>query len=186
MQLIGMAGYARSGKDTAADALTGIGFRRVAFADKLREFMYALNPQVLMNDNPRWSASLSLRSVIDHHGWDGYKTSNCSNYIRMLMQHVGTECVRDILGEDIWLNFVLNGLDINEDYVITDVRFPNEVEAIRRMGGRVIYVMRPGIVPSNNHASDTTFNPMRDSDYIVRNDSSIEALHESVLAAVKY
>jgi hypothetical protein len=46
MELVAFSGYARSGKDTAADALLPLGFQRVAFADKLRECLYALNPTV--------------------------------------------------------------------------------------------------------------------------------------------
>jgi dephospho-CoA kinase len=47
MQLIGLSGYARSGKDEAAKVLIEeFGFKRIAFADKLRDFLYALDPIV--------------------------------------------------------------------------------------------------------------------------------------------
>jgi dephospho-CoA kinase len=44
--IVGISGYARSGKDEAAKALVEMGFERRAFADKLREFLLALNPMV--------------------------------------------------------------------------------------------------------------------------------------------
>ncbi len=46
MKIIGFSGYAQSGKDTAAEILGEIGYERIAFADILRKFLYAVNPKI--------------------------------------------------------------------------------------------------------------------------------------------
>jgi hypothetical protein len=157
MTILGLAGYARSGKDTAAGVLENFGFRRIAFADKLREFMYVMNPRI----HSGHGTYCNLQDIIDSHGWDGYKETVWSSDIRRWMQVVGTDCVRDILGKDTWVNATLNSLDPEQNYVITDVRFPNEVERIRQMrGGYVIRVWRPEIKPALNHISETALDDM--------------------------
>jgi hypothetical protein len=71
--IIGLSGYARSGKDTAAAGMDMWGFKRVAFADKLRDFLYLLNPVV----KPRYDRAFAplvpenwrVQHVIDRYGW---------------------------------------------------------------------------------------------------------------------
>lgn len=128
MGIIGISGYARSGKDTVADILVAkYGYTKISFADKLREALYALNPivstgdQMIYDHEPKYAR---LRYVINIYGWDGYKESNWAYEIRQLLQRFGTEVGREILGEDVWVNAIEE--ELYDNVVIPDCRYPNE------------------------------------------------------------
>jgi hypothetical protein len=176
--IIGLAGYARSGKDSAADALESIGFRRIAFADKLREFMYEMNPEIKYT-NEYTEASAYLRDIIDAYGWNGYKETPWSTDIRRWMQVVGTNCVRGILGNDIWAEATFNSMYMDKNYVLTDVRFINEANGIRQRGGRMYRIIRAGVGPANDHVSETALDNY-DYDGFIHNDGTLEEFHDSV------
>lgn len=183
--IIGLAGYARSGKDEAAKALQEIGFQRLAFADILREFLYKLNPWVISTEHNVkhiWQTTRTLQGVIDYYGWDGYKDTLYAPQIRAYLQRLGTECGRELLGENIWVNATLRGYD---DIVVTDVRFPNEAQAIEDRDGRVVRIVRPGVGPANEHVSETAMDDW-DCYVTINNDGTIEDLHRSILDLVAY
>lgn len=143
--IIGLTGYARSGKDSVADLLVEKGFIKVAFADLIRESLLILNPYV---------GSFRLKEYVVLHGWDKAKTAIPE--IRRLLQVFGTEIARDLYGESFWLDQLKNRFDIDnpdKNWVISDVRYDNEAEMIRK-NGQVWNVIRPGIGPVNNHSSD--------------------------------
>lgn len=170
--IIGLSGYARSGKDTAAHALVGHGYNRVAFADKLREFLLRLNPIVDTYSQFRVS------DVIEQYGWDGYKESGYGAEIRELLQRLGTECGRELISDTIWIDAALNGTK-GRDIVVTDVRFPNEAQAIKDRGGYVIRVVRPGVGPANSHPSETALDDW-DFDAVILNDGSVGELQDNM------
>lgn len=174
MQIIGLSGYARSGKDEAAKVLVNeFGFVRVAFADKLRDFLYALNPPV---SHTRWVKSQSgktfatknpggeevlLQDVIDEYGWDGYKATPYGKEIRRQLQRLGTEAGRQTLWDSIWIDAAFAGLPEDAKVVVTDCRFPNEAQAIKERGGVVVRITRLGTGPAvgadgSVHPSETS------------------------------
>lgn len=163
MEIIGLSGFARSGKDEAAQVLVEeCGFTRVAFADKLREMLYQLNPIVeiefIAKDDEffhRDSATVVyVRDVIDAFGWDGYKETAYGKEIRRLLQRLGTEAGRKTLWDSIWIDAAFAGLDENAKVVVSDARFFNEFEAIRERGGKIWRIERLGVGPANHHASE--------------------------------
>lgn len=172
--IIGLSGYARSGKDSAADALESVGFRRIAFADKLREFMYEMNPPLKCN-----GMIAELRDVIDSYGWDGYKSTIWASDIRRWMQVVGTDCVRGILGDSIWADATFNSIDPNKNYVFTDCRFVNEADGIVARGGRMYRIMRNGVGPANDHKSEVALDHY-EFDGFIHNDGTLAEFHDSV------
>ncbi|MFI2673874.1 hypothetical protein ACH5AU_30675 [Streptomyces albidoflavus] len=140
--LIGLAGAARSGKDTAATALLDIGWQRRAFADRLKSFLYELNPWI---DSVETAAIAELAGEVDRHGWEMVKKYSAET--RRLLQRGGTEAGRQVLGEDVWVDALFQDLRTGDHLtptVITDVRFPNEAEAVRSRGGLVVQIVRPG------------------------------------------
>jgi hypothetical protein len=152
MFILGLSGYARSGKDTFADLLVAeFEFQKTAYADRLREALYTLNPIVVANGEHHGPVPYgyggpvyrSLQSVIDEYGWEGYKTSPFSLDVRRLIQVMGTEVGRGIAGEDVWVAATFRNLDLSKNTVITDVRFPNEAQAIKDNGGYIIRIDRP-------------------------------------------
>lgn len=182
-RIVGLSGYAQSGKDTAAQGLIEIGFTRIAFADILRQVAYALDPYVNLNEigqSVRFGHFQRLSRVIDNQGWDIAKEKYPD--VRRTLQRLGTEAGRDILGTDIWVNTALD--NAHGDIVVTDVRFPNEVRGIEERGGIVIRIIRPGIGPKNDHASETSLDNY-DFNYWVTNDGTSEQLQERVVRMVR-
>ncbi|MGW8743521.1 deoxynucleotide monophosphate kinase family protein [Streptomyces sp. NPDC055794] len=174
--LIGLAGAARSGKDTAAQALLGIGWARRAFADKVRDMLYAFDPYVLDTHNEVWNVSVA----VDRYGWDGAKEQLPE--IRTYLQELGTEGGRAVLGEDVWVDALFRNHDTWGPTVITDVRFPNEAEAIRERGGMVIAIQRPGqeLIADAKHVSENALAGYLFDDVIL-NDGSVAQLHDRVV-----
>ena len=186
MEIIGLSGYARSGKDEAAKVLVKeFGFKRVAFADKLREFLYALNPMIDMNR--RYSPTepdgppIYVQEVINKYTWDGYKETPFGPEIRRLLQRLGTEAGRNTMWDSIWIDAAFapykNG---NHKIVVTDVRFPNEARAIQDMGGQIWRVKREGVGPANNHPSETSLDNWRFDGYLNNWSDDINTWYASV------
>lgn len=176
MTVIVLSGYARAGKDTVADILVqDHGYKKVAYADRLRECTYALNPIVAFkHDGPTF-----LQSVIDVYGWEGYKKSEYSDEIRRLIQRLGTEVGRNLISENVWVNATLASIEGQENVVISDGRFDNEVQPVRYRGGVSWGVTRDGVVALNNHSSE---NGVSESliDYTLENNGTIEDLRQNV------
>ena len=120
---------------------------------------------------------------------------------RLLMQLLGTECGREILHPNIWVNSVFadyrrslrnvknvptTGMRtsmLQADYpnwIITDVRFPNEADAIKQRDGVIIRVNSGRCNNDDNHPSETGLDKYMNFDYIISNDGSIEQLIEKV------
>src|SRR6478736_3251293 len=103
LMIIGLSGYARSGKDEAAKVLVEeYGFTRIAFADKLRDFLLAVDPIVGVDFFEHEVYRLS--DIIMEFGWDGYKETIDADEIRMLLQRLGTEAGRQVLWDSIWID----------------------------------------------------------------------------------
>lgn len=176
--IVGLMGYAQVGKDTVANILVEEhGFERVAFADALREMLYALNPQVYVRPGGRVIGYHDfVQPIVDAFGWE-YAKANTD--VRELLQRLGTEAGRNVLGDSIWVDTAMQKIKPGGRYVITDVRFPNEAQAIRHEGGRLWRVRRPGYVPVNGHASETACDDV-EADAVIENAWSIEFLAAQV------
>jgi hypothetical protein len=183
--ILGLSGYARSGKDEAAKGLEFFGWQRVAFADKLREFLYRLDPVVVPAKYVAFSPLeetriQKVRWVIDKHGWGGYKETPWGPGIRELLQRLGTECGRELISDTIWIDAALGiGIVEPKNLVVTDCRFPNEAQAIRQRGGFIVRITREGIGPANSHPSETALDDW-DFDAVLDNDGTIEELHNRI------
>lgn len=175
--IVGISGYARSGKNEAATALVGLGFKQVAFADTLREFLLALNPMVGLR-----LGAIRVSDVIAEYGWDGYKSSPYGKEMRELMQRLGTDCGREMIHDRVWIDAAFN--KGGRDMVIPDVRFPNEARAIHEHNGIVLRIERPGVGPANSHPSETALDDWK-FDAVIKNNSTIGELHRRVLHLTK-
>jgi hypothetical protein len=166
--IVGLAGYARSGKDTAAKEFIDRGFIRVAFADLLKEFVYIVNPYIV--DEGAFGVVHRLQEIVDAGGWEAGK-----HYpeVRRLLQVTGTEAARGLLGQSIWIDAVFNNLRKGDDYVISDVRTRAEVNRIHDEGGLVVWIHREGVGPANDHVSESELSQY-DCDRVVSNPGSPE------------
>lgn len=165
--IIGLCGYSGSGKDFTARTLTDVyGYERRAFADNIRKVLYKMNPSLPFDAG--WGPnSTSLQVLVDLYGWDEVKQSP---EVRRLLQALGV-AMRETIHEKVWVNATLANMDRNKNYVITDVRFPNEAYAIRDLGGKIWRVQRPGVAPVNHHVSETAMDGFL-YDGVINNDPS--------------
>lgn len=132
--LIGITGAARAGKDTLGSGLAlHAGFVRLSFAQPIRAFVADLLGLTVPELEPIKEVSQSVL---------GGKTP------RFAMQTLGTEWGRCMMDSDLWVRAAITKAaywrDQGRPVAITDVRFPNEAEAIRDAGGDVIKITRPG------------------------------------------
>ena len=138
--LIGLTGKAGSGKSFAAQRLVDHhGFRRVKFADPLKNMLRAIGLKDIHLEG-------ELKEVPSR--------ILCGKSPRQTMQTLGTEWGRDIMGEDFWLNLFFIAVTSSDrglaPIVCDDVRFPNEAGLIRSIGGHVVQITAP-IVAGTAH-----------------------------------
>lgn len=144
--IIGICGFIGSGKDTAADYLVGFhGFRRDSFANTLKDAVSAVFG---------WDRELIEGRTPEARAWREQKDEWWSNRLgmeitpRWILQYWGTDVLRNNFHDDIWIAALEARLAKRMDHtVISDVRFPNEVKAIRAQGGKIVWIQR-GELPS--------------------------------------
>lgn len=154
-----------------AAVLANHGFERISFADAIRDALYTLDPYVTEG------SGLRLSTLVDTLGWDAVKVQYPE--VRRLLQVFGTEVAREQWDDQFWVNLGFSKMRPEGRYVITDVRFPNEAEAVKQHGGELWRVDRPGIGPVNNHASDNHISQI-EVDAVVKNDKSLDDLRPEV------
>lgn len=149
--IIGIAGLAGSGKSAAAAALVErCGFVSISLADPIKRICQ----DVFGWDRERLWGTSERRNEPDPV-WDGLTA-------RRALQTLGTEWGR-AMHPDVWVRACLKeARDVHtfaalggcnaKGVVIPDVRFPNEVAAIRAAGGRVVRIIRTGLAPLDGSA----------------------------------
>ena len=142
--IIGISGLIGSGKGTVGDILVEQGFTKVSFADKLKDGVATIFG---------WNRAMLEGDTDESRNWreqpDDFWTQETGRNItpRIVLQEFGTECMRDGFDDSIWVSLLKKQmLDNPGDYVVPDVRFRNEQDMIRELGGEIWRVQR-GDVP---------------------------------------
>ena len=104
--------------------------------------------------------------------------------IRELLQKIGTDALRDNLHKNVWINALMVDYNPTLNWVITDTRFPNEAEAIKKAGGIIIRIERPGVKPVNPHPSETSLENWK-FDHVINNDGSLTDLTKKIKKVLK-
>ena len=138
--IIGVVGFIGSGKGTVADILVNKkDFTKISFADSVKDATAAIFgwPRSLLEGDT--DESREFRETKDE--WWSEKTGK---YItpRNMLQLIGTEAGRDVIHPDVWVLSVERKIGMYKNVVIPDVRFPNEMNFIQKMGGFVVRVRR--------------------------------------------
>ena len=167
--IVGLTGKARSGKDSAANALIQQGYIKLAFADPLKRAMAALTGEVLNAYH-----SDELKEAV---------TPALGITRRKGLQDLGT-AIRTTFGSEAFVRLlqydILRGNPGHRYYVVSDVRYPNEAQALREMGGTIIQISRPdhaGLTGSEALHSSEAGLPTELIDGTVVNDGSLEDLY---------
>jgi hypothetical protein len=139
--IIGVCGFIGSGKDTIADYLVNIHqFRRESFANTLKDACSAVFGWDRTMLEGRTKQAREWREQVDEW-WS--KRLGLAITPRWILQQWGTEVCRRGFHDDIWIASLENKLRTSQDdVVISDCRFPNEIKAIRNQGGIVLRVVR--------------------------------------------
>ena len=173
--IISLCGKLRSGKDSVAKTLASKhGFIHLSFAAPLKKFC-----KDYLGLTEEESSDENKDKPIQRYG---YRTA------RQVWQDVG-EFTRSIYPK-VWVDKVFNGLDLTYDYVISDVRFKNELEEVLKFNGLVVHVVRPTFhlssPPGHNHVSETELSNVILYDYKILNDDGIDALEAKVDKLAEY
>jgi len=163
--IIGLTGYARSGKDSVAKVLVEqYEFTRVAFADKIKDLLVEMDP-ILENGH-------RLSSTLEEYGWD---IAKAKPEVRRLLQALGVGA-RKVFGKNHWIVEALKNIDQEKNYVVTDVRFINEAEWLRDIYGAQLWrIKRLGVGAINSHVSESEMDDYK-VDQIFTNNGTIEDL----------
>lgn len=171
-RIVGFAGQQGSGKDTCADFLRKDGFTKYAFAKPLKQFcqdIFDLSHDQLHGPD---------REVIDPR----YNMSP-----RTLLQKLGTDFFRNMIDFDFWVKYFQRwAANTSDDIVVSDIRFANELNAVREMGGWVFLVRRPKFECSDEpgHVSEHA-NSLIGYDEVILNDGDLYDLEMKVKSAIK-
>lgn len=188
--VIGLAGLKGCGKSTAARHLADEhGFARIRFAGPLKAMIGTLLDQMGIGHHQAWQ-------LIEGEFKEQPTPLFSGHSPRHAMQTLGTEWGRDLIGPDFWVScwrlmVAKQALDHLADscgsgqpfrVVAEDCRFPNEAAAIRALGGRVVWIDRPGLVAAG-HASEQSLSAA-DCDLVIPNDGAILDLTQALDGAL--
>jgi dephospho-CoA kinase len=216
--IIGISGRIGSGKDTVGDIIQmlavsndpTVNWEIKKYAGKLKEIACILTgctleqlenqefkKQKLSSEwtkiNNNWQYKEDSENDPDYEVIDAekklyrYKGMDTLDTYRDLLQKLGTEAMRNTIHENVWVN-ALYADYTNQNWIITDMRFPNEFDAVKARGGITIRVNRPdtkeyfqlknrdgSITQATLHPSETALDN-HNFDYVIDNTSSVSDL----------
>lgn len=189
--IIGICGLIGSGKDTVAEYLIdNHNFVKISFADKLKDAV------AVMFD---WDRQMLEGKTEQAREWreqtDTYWTKETGRTItpRLVLQEFGTECMRDGFFDGVWVSLTKKYIldNPNTNFVIPDVRFPNEATMLSELNSELWRVRRGpdpvwfrmyqdiGVEPKDQHASEWAWANSQFT-HIFDNDGTIDRLKSRV------
>ena len=189
--IIGICGLIGSGKGTVADILVDQGFKKVSFADKLKDGVSTIFG---------WDRAMLEGDTDESRTWreqrDDFWSSETKMEVtpRLVLQLFGTDCMRNGFDDGVWVSLLKKTILENPgNYVVPDVRFENEIAMLRDIGGEVWEVQRgstpewliqyeiTGVEPIEIHPSEWRWIKSR-KDVIIENNSTLAELNRQVLS----
>lgn len=195
--ILGICGLQSSGKDTIGNYLIkNYQFKKFSFAEVLKDII-----SILFNWDRNKLEGLSVEDRIWRENIDEWwsKELNIPEFSpRYAMRFIGTDLFRTYFRDDIWVKILkkkITEISLYKNVVITDCRFPNEINMIKSSGGKIIHLYRnipnwvfnykSGTVDENHlkklniHISEYAW-IKEHSDHIIFNSKSVEELYEDI------
>jgi hypothetical protein len=186
MSLIAICGFQGAGKDTLANILIKkFGYTKISFAGSVKDSVSAIfgwDRQLLegvTNESREW------REKVDE--WWAKRLQIPHLTPRWVLQEIGTEVFRNHFHPDIWVASVEKKLEKLTGVVITDARFTNEIDTIKKLGGIIIHIKRnvpdwyeSFSPPSHIHSSEYSWIKNK-HDYTIENTGSINELEDKII-----
>jgi hypothetical protein len=201
---VGVVGFIGSGKGAVGDILSKFNFEKISFASHLKDVtsvMFGWDRKLLEGDTVE---SRKFREDVDLF-WS--KKLNRKFTPRLALQLMGTEVGRNIFGQDLWIHALENKIkDQDENFVITDVRFQNEIDWVRKQNGILIEIRRDKLPlwynvadKANNgcqhsirvmneieiHESEWKWIGKQNVDHVIRNDGSLDDLEKNIISCLQ-
>ena len=203
-KIVAICGLQGAGKDTAADEIIRIAESvgkkagKMAFADRLKDMLSVLF------DLPRDQlAGFTPESRI----WREQELPKWSKRLgrpitpRYLLQHFGTELLRDQFCDSIWIDCLMDSIEKSDLdlIVITDCRYPNEMQALIEQGAKILEIRRnppewyykvinnPEYIPDGVHKSEYSWiRPLQylKDDYLIQidNDGTLGDFYDKIIS----
>jgi len=168
--LIGLHGKIGAGKDTVAEYIC----EKYFFTNK----KFAHNLKYI-------TSILTGCDISDCYSQEGKNIylEKWGMTIGEFQQKLGTDAIRNNLHKDAWVISSLSDYTHGGSWIFSDVRFPNELEAITSLGGISIKIERPVKINHTRnvqHESETALDHITDWRYVIYNDGSLEDLYNQV------
>lgn len=187
--IISISGRLQSGKDTASEFIQEFApayeWQVKKWAGKLKQIASTLTNIPLS----KWEDNEFKKSILPAP-WSNFTG-------RSFLQKLGTDALRNSFDQEVWTKslmseYVVNTIavgsnefdivevDIEPNWIITDTRFPNELQAIKEKGALLIKVVRPEAEVTGGHESETQLDSYMDWDYIIENTGTLQDLRDEV------
>lgn len=188
--LIGISGKMGSGKDEIANIIRELAggvyeIKKFAYKVKLVASLLIGVDVEKFEDQEFKKTNLSSEwdknKIVEAGHWEDYpKWEKVSMTVRELLQKIGTDAMRGGLHKQTWVNALFADYTKHDSWLITDVRFENEVKSIKDRGGIVIRVNRELESNNNLHLSETALDTYRGFDYTIDNNGTLIELKQKV------
>lgn len=205
--IIGFAGRARSGKTHLSELLSKESNAKIFTIakylkllcceilklDNIGELNRLKNNNTVLNYTPKedFVNIIHLRTGIstDDIITETSKIKSLKN-VRNIMQFIGTDIIRKFYS-DWHIDQLINEITLSDEefIIIDDVRFPNEVEALQKIGGKIYFIIRTtDITPDmiTNHSSETALKWYNFPDEnIILNTGDLNSLNDNFISAYR-
>ena len=169
-RIIAICGTKGAGKDTLAEHVSRVyGFQHIAVANKLKDVCKTLFD---FNDEQLHG---SLKEVVDSRY--GVSPRQCLQFIGTEVMQYKIQELMPNMGRNFWIKSTISALDMNTQYVVSDVRFPHELDAFENLRGGClsIRVDRQSCQLGDIHASELGHREMQ-VDYVISNNGTPDAM----------
>lgn len=185
--IISISGRKNSGKTVLANEIVKRGFKKISFADKLKKITAELlNCSVEELCDPvlkeeklerpiKWlEIKPKLESLLEIKINKDIENKTLDNR-RNALQFLGTEVLRSI-DPEFHVKSLKEQIKPDENYVLDDTRFLNELTILNSLNSVCIFVIRPNYLKYSNHTSETELNRKYFSNVVVNSRSQEELI----------